>query len=115
VRRLTILVGVVGIVLLGATGCIQTQVTRSIQIHKDVNGRVTGFTEIESTTQMRWAAFKLSGFEYLKAGPGEAEPLKLYGAHSVSEVRRAAQRQDLGQERGGVGSTFTFSLPLRST
>jgi hypothetical protein len=76
-KRLTILLGIVGIVLLGATGCIQTQVTRSIQIHKDVNGRVTGFTEIESATQMG-SAFKFSGFGYLKAGPGEAEPLKLY-------------------------------------
>lgn len=68
---------VVGTVALGVSGCVQTQVTRQIQIHKDATGKITGFTETESATQMG-AAFKFSGFEYLKAGPKETEPLKLY-------------------------------------
>lgn len=76
-KQVTAMAGIVGIVLLGAGGCVQTQVTRQIQIHKDVNGRVTGFTEIESATQVG-GAFKFSGFEYLKAGPRETEPLKIY-------------------------------------
>ena len=67
----------IGIATLGASGCVQTQVTRAVQIHKDANGRVTGYTEIESATQ-RGAAFKFSGFEYLKGGPKETEPLKIY-------------------------------------
>jgi Fe-S cluster biogenesis protein NfuA len=67
----------VGVLVLGCTGCVQTQVTRQIQIHKDANGKITGSTEVETATQMG-AAFKFSGFEYLKAGPRETEPLKLY-------------------------------------
>ena len=31
----------------------------------------------------------------------------------VAEVHRAAWREDLGQEPGGRGSTFTFTLPMR--
>lgn len=68
---------VVVTVALGASGCVQTHVTRAVQIHKDADGKVTGYTEIESATQMG-QAFKFSGFEYLKAGPRETEPLKLY-------------------------------------
>ena len=68
---------IASIAALGLSGCVQTQVTRQIQVHKDATGKVTGFTEIESATQMG-AAFKFSGFEYLKAGPKETEPLKLY-------------------------------------
>lgn len=64
-------------VILGLAGCVQTQVTRQVQVHKDANGKITGFTEIESATQMG-ATFKFSGFEHLKGGPGEAGPLKLY-------------------------------------
>ena len=67
----------IGILALAAAGCVQTQVTRAVQIHKDANGKITGFTEIESATQ-RGSAFKFSGFEHLKAGPNETEPLKLY-------------------------------------
>jgi hypothetical protein len=75
--RLILVALVLGIVMLSFSGCVQTQVTRQIQVHKDANGKITGFTEIESATQMG-AAFKFSGFEYLKAGPKETEPLKLY-------------------------------------
>ena len=76
-KRPIALAAVVGIVMCGVSGCVQTQVTRQIRIHKDVDGKVTGFTEIESATQIG-AAFKFSGFEYLKAGPRETEPLKIY-------------------------------------
>jgi hypothetical protein len=63
--------------MLLVSGCVQTTVTRAVQIHKDPQGKITGFTEIESATQVG-AAFKFSGFEHLKAGPQETEPLKLY-------------------------------------
>ena len=76
-KRSGILIVAVIVLMFTASGCVQTQVTRQISIHKDVNGKVTGYTEVESATQ-RGAAFKFSGFEYLKGGPGETEPLKLY-------------------------------------
>jgi hypothetical protein len=76
-NRLTRVAVGLGIVMLCFSGCVQTQVMRQIQIHKDADGKITGFTEIESATQMG-AAFKFSGFEYLKGGPKETEPLKLY-------------------------------------
>jgi len=76
VRSLNLAV-VAGVVLLGFSGCVQTQVTRQIQVHKDANGKITGSTETESATQMG-SAFKFSGMEYLKGGPKETEPLKLY-------------------------------------
>ena len=75
--RMIRLIAVVTIAMLGFSGCVQTQITRQVQVHKDAAGKITGFTEIESATQMG-AAFKFSGFEYLKAGPREAEPLKIY-------------------------------------
>ena len=76
-NRLMRLLPVVLIILLTTSGCVQTQITRQIQVHKDANGHVTGFTEIESATQIG-AAFKFSGFEYLKAGPNETQPMKIY-------------------------------------
>jgi hypothetical protein len=60
---------VLGAALLG--GCRQ-HAGRAVEAILPVN-RV----QTESATQMG-AAFKFSGFEYLKAGPREAEPLKIY-------------------------------------
>jgi hypothetical protein len=77
VKRPTAFAALLGLVLWGVSGCVQTQVTRQIQVHKDASGKITGFTEIESATQVG-QAFKFSGMEHLKAGPKETEPLKIY-------------------------------------
>jgi len=74
-RRIA-LIAALPIATLGLAGCVQTSMTRQIQIHKEVNGNVTGFTEIESATQVG-GAFKFSGFQYLKGGPRETEPIKI--------------------------------------
>ena len=75
-RRMTMVL-VVGLVMFGVSGCVQTQVMRQIQVHKDVNGKITSYTEVESATQVG-QAFKFTGLEHLKAGPRETEPLKIY-------------------------------------
>ena len=75
--RLWLATAAIGTIVLGTSGCVQTHVTRAVHIHKDASGNVTGYTEIESATQIG-AAFKFSGFEYLKGGPKETEPLKIY-------------------------------------
>jgi hypothetical protein len=64
-------------VALALAGCVQTQFSRQVQIHKDPTGKITGFTEIESATQVG-GTFKFSGFEYLRGGPKDTEPLKIY-------------------------------------
>ena len=65
---------VVGLVL-GSMGCVQTTVTKAVQVHKDATGKITGYTEIESATQAG-PAYRFQ-FEHLKSAPGDAQPLKL--------------------------------------
>jgi len=66
---------VVAGLVLGPTGCVQTQVTKAIQVHKDATGKITGYTETESATQAG-PAFRFQ-FEHLKSAPGDVEPFKL--------------------------------------
>jgi hypothetical protein len=47
---------VVAGLVFGPAGCVQTQVTKAIHVHKDATGKITGYTEIETATQVdnRW-------------------------------------------------------------
>jgi hypothetical protein len=67
---------VVAGLVLGPTGCVQTQVTKAVHVHKDATGQITGYTEIESATQVGQALVRFQ-FQHLKSAPGDAEPLKL--------------------------------------
>jgi hypothetical protein len=74
-RTIARIVGV-GAVIIGATGCVQTQIMKQVQVHKDASGNITGYTETETAIQ-RVGAFKFE-FEHLKAGAGATEPMKVY-------------------------------------
>ena len=75
-RRAIARVALLGALILGATGCIQTQIMKQVQVHRDVNGKITGYTETESAIQ-RVGAFKFQ-FDHLKGAAGDAEPMKIY-------------------------------------
>ena len=47
------------------SGCVQTQVSKSVQVTKDANGRITS-TVITETAIQPGRSGKAIGFEYLK-------------------------------------------------
>jgi len=51
-------------------------VTKAVHLHKDATGKITGYTEIESATQVGQTLFRFQ-FEHLKSAPGDAQPFKL--------------------------------------
>jgi len=67
---------VVAGLILGPAGCVQTQVTKAVHVHKDATGKITGYTEIESATQIG-QTFSRFQFQHLKSAPGDAQPFKL--------------------------------------
>jgi hypothetical protein len=72
VSRAVVVAGLV----LGPAGCVQTQVTKAIHVHKDATEKITGYTEIETATQVGQSLGRFQ-FEHLKSEPGAAQPFKL--------------------------------------
>ena len=65
----------VGVLALGATGCVQTMYTKSITVKKDASGNITGTEETESVSQPGQQP-KYVQFEHLKARSSDAEAIK---------------------------------------
>jgi hypothetical protein len=66
---------VVAGLVFGPTGCVQTQVTKAVHVHKDASGKITGYTQIESATRAG-PGYRFQ-FEHLKSAPGDTQPFKL--------------------------------------
>ena len=62
-------------IALGATGCVQTIYTKTVQVRRDPSGNVLDITDVESVSQPGRQP-KYIRFEHLKADSKDAETIK---------------------------------------
>lgn len=64
------------VITTAVTGCVGTQVTKKISVHKDASGKITGYTEEEWATQAGGSTRQFE-FEHLKNTSTDTQPIKV--------------------------------------